>query len=190
MSRFTCQLGDGLDLVLREPSTVRPMHELIVANLDRLRAWEPWAHGEQTVEALRSFTIFQLQEWVQGRNLPTALRIEGQLIGAVGARIDPYAGTAELGYWIDAGHEGRGAVSRGVRAVIDQLFADYDTRRVEIRTSITNHRSRALADRLGFVHEGTLHSALPVGADRHDIAVYGLLKDSRRPDAGASSTPA
>ena len=95
---------------------------------------------------------------------------------AVGARIDTYAGTADLGYWIDAAHEGRGAVTRAVAALTEQLFADYGVSRVEIRASVRNQRSRALAERLEFVHEGTLRAALPVGSQRHDVALYGLLK--------------
>lgn len=47
--------------------------------------------------------------------------------------------------------------------------------RAEIRTSVENRRSRAVAERLGFAHEGTLRSALPVGDRRHDLAVYGLV---------------
>lgn len=178
MSRFTYALGDGYDLTLRELSTVTVMHRLINANLGRLRAWEPWAHGEQTLPALATFTRHQLEEWIQGRSIPAALRLHGEVIGAVGARVDSFAGTGELGYWIDGAFEGRGAVTRAVTGLTHQLFDDYGVSRIEIRTSVSNHRSRALADRVGFVHEGTLRSALQVGGERHDVAVYGLLQDS------------
>ena len=175
---FSMDLGGGVDLVLRESWTVEPLHRLIGRNLDRLRRWEAWAHGEQTEAGLRAFTRHELSEWVDGRGVPAALRVDRELVGAVGARIDGYAGTAALGYWVDADHEGRGLVTRAVTAMVDHLFVDRELSRAEIRTATHNGRSRALAERLGFLHEGTLRAAAPVGAERHDVAVYGLLPDT------------
>ncbi|WP_110182084.1 GNAT family N-acetyltransferase [Nocardioides solisilvae] len=173
--RFRHDLGDGLALRLRDPSTAERMHELTLANLERLREWEEWAHGPQSLEGMRLFTRQQLEGWVAGRALPVVLELEGVLVGAVGARIDPWGGTAEVGYWVDADHEGRGAVGRGAAAVVAELLSRPDVDRVEIRTSTHNLRSRAVAERLGFRHEGTLAAAKRVGAARHDVAVYGRV---------------
>ncbi len=41
MAAFGRDLGDGTTLTLRDLTTVRPLHELVVANADRLRAAEP-----------------------------------------------------------------------------------------------------------------------------------------------------
>jgi ribosomal-protein-serine acetyltransferase len=175
-SPFRIDLGDGLDLVLRERWTVEPLNALIVKNLERLRRWEPWAQPEPNEDALWSFTRSQLLEWVEGRSIPCAIRADGSLVGTAGARIDPYTGTADVGYWVDVDHEGRGVVSRAVSALVDRLFADDGVARVEIRTATQNVRSRAVAERLGFTHEGTLRAAFRVGDVRHDLAVYGLLR--------------
>jgi ribosomal-protein-serine acetyltransferase len=176
--RFCHDLGDGLALVLRGPETAEEMHALTEANLERLRRWEDWAHGPQSLEGMRLFTRQQLEGWVQGRTLPLALALDGALVGAVGARIDPWNRTAEIGYWVDGDHEGRGVVRRGVAAVVEQLAARPDVARLEIRTSAHNQRSRALAQRLGFTLEGTLASAKPVGHERHDVAVHGFVPAS------------
>lgn len=172
---FTMDLGDGLDLALRDESSVEPLHDLVLTNLERLRQWEGWAHGEQSVEAMRWFTRHQLAEWAQGRAIPCVLRLEGVVVGAVGSRVDTSSATADVGFWVDGAHEGRGLVSRATRALVQHLVTDRGVARVEIRTSVDNTRSRALAERLGFTHEGTLRSALPVGDLRHDVALYGLL---------------
>jgi ribosomal-protein-serine acetyltransferase len=96
-------------------------------------------------------------------------------VGGLGAGLDPYHGSADLGYWITADHEGRGILTRPATALLDHVFTDRGIARAEIRTSVENRRSRAAAERLGFAHEGTLRSALPVGDRRHDLAVYGLV---------------
>ncbi len=175
---FTRDLGDGVALALRDLSTVERMHDLTVKNLDRLRRWEPWAQAEPDVDGLREFTRARMTAWVEGRSIPCIILVDGVMVGSVGATINHYSQTVELGYWIDADHEGRGAVSRAVAALLDEVFEDRAVRRAEIRTGAENTRSRALAERLGFVHEGTLRAAMPVGEVRQDVAVYGLLADS------------
>lgn len=175
MARFMIDLGSGDALVLREAWTVPMLHALIEKNLDRLREWEPWAQGEQTESGLEAFTIHELHQWVEGRSLPAAILHDGQVVGSVGARIDPYAGTADVGYWIDIDAEGRGLVTRATAALIEHLHADLGIRRVEIRAATNNTRSRSVAERLGFALEGTLRAAQVVGDRTNDIALYALI---------------
>ena len=48
--------------------------------------------------------------------------------------------------------------------------------RVEIRMDVENARSRAVAERLGFRYEGTLHQAYRIEGERYsDDAVYAML---------------
>ncbi|WP_370248454.1 GNAT family N-acetyltransferase [Nocardioides sp.] len=168
-------LGDGAALGLRDLATVRPVHELTLRNLDRLRRWEGWAHGEQTIEGGRAFTRVGVQDWIDGRRLPLVILQDGVIVGAIGATLDRLLGTAAIGYWIDADAEGRGLVTRAAHRVLDRLRPDPEIVRAEIRASVDNRRSRAVAERLGFALEGVLRSATPVGEERHDVAVYGLL---------------
>jgi len=175
---FTHDLGDGLGLALREEWTVEPLHQLILENLDHLRPWEPWAHGEQSVDGFRIYTRGALTDWIEGRSLPAVILQDGAPIGVAGATIDAYLATAQLGYWIAARHQGRGAVTRAVAAILDHLSTTRAIQRTEIRTAVRNRRSRAVAERLGFTHEDTLRSALPIGDHRDDLAVYGLSPGS------------
>ena len=175
MARFAIDLGDGDGIVLRESWTVTPLHELIEKNLDRLREWEPWAQGEQTQAGLASFTAFEMHQWVEGKSLPAAIVSDGRVVGSVGARIDGYARIADVGYWIDKDAEGRGLVTRAVRALIEHLHTDRGIRRIEIRAAVDNVRSRAVAERLGFTLERVLRSAQVVGDQVNDVALYALI---------------
>ena len=171
---FVRDLGDGLTLALRTPDVGRSLRPVIAANIERLRLWEPWAHHFHADEADDGYDREQLRRFVDGTALPTVVHCDGAAVGAVSAQIDRYTGTAELGYWLDAGAEGAGIARRACRSLIDDLFADR-VERIEIRTAAHNARSIRLAERLGFEREGTLRSALPVGGHRHDVAVFGLL---------------
>ena len=127
-------------------------------------------------EAVRAYTRIQLAAFAEGRSLPLSILQDGVIVGSIGARIDLQRDSAELGYWIDEAAEGRGPVTRAGDAVVDHLAAERGVRRFEIRTAVHNTRSRAVAERAGFVLEGVLRGAFRVGDERHDVAVYGLVR--------------
>jgi ribosomal-protein-serine acetyltransferase len=168
-------LGGGGALALRDAASVGPMHRLTAANLTRLRHWEDWAFAELHEDATRASTRIQLAAFAVGRALPLAILQDGAYVGSLGVRIDLQRETAELGYWIDEAFEGRGLVTRGVRAVVEHLAAERGIHRFEIRTAVHNVRSRAVAERAGFRLEGVLTGAFRVGSDRFDAALYGLV---------------
>lgn len=174
---FGHDLGDGLSLTLRDLSTVDDVLALVRRNLDRLRAGEPWAWDEQTAADTAWTTEQLLAKYSLDRAVPCVIRRDGAIVGAASLSLDANLGTASLGYWIDAEHEGRGIVRRAAGRLL-QVAAERGSRRVEIRTATDNVRSRALAERLGFTIEGVLRSAMPLGPRRVDVAVYGLVLPS------------
>ena len=174
---FSIDLGNGAEMVLRDRSTDIAVHKLINANLDHLREWEPWAHTDQTILTVASFGTYLLNQWVRGEAVPCIIRQDGQVAGATTARINLYEKSATLGYWLGEEFEGRGLVTRAVSALLDTLFKEYDIARAIIETSVMNKRSRAIAERLGFTHEGTLRGAQAYPGERRDLVVYGLLSE-------------
>lgn len=58
---------------------------------------------------------------------------------------------------------------------IRHVFDDLGYRRLEWTCTAENSRSRAAADRLGFVYEGTLRQGLLVKGRPRDICVYSML---------------
>ena len=80
----------------------------------------------------------------------------------------------DIGYWIDGEYEGRGITSRAARALISSVFDELGLTRMELRTSVDNKRSRALAERLGFSFEGVLPGGLRFSHRADDVAMYGV----------------
>ena len=98
------------------------------------------------------------------------------MIGAAGfAGIDWVARATSVGYWLSEEHQGRGLMTRAVKALVDHAFGELELHRVEIQAAADNLRSRAIPERLGFQEEGTLREAERVGGRYHDLVVYGLL---------------
>lgn len=176
---FAHPCADDVELVLRELSTTVEMYELVAANLHRLRRWERWAQPEPTLPGTFEYTRRRLDDFTRGQALPCAIRVGGALVGAVELSIDAATSTGEIGCWVAAGAEGRGVARSACDAVLEHAFGAAHLTRVEARISTANVRSRRLAEHLGFTLEGTLRSAHVFGAERHDLAVYGLLAEDR-----------
>ncbi|HSR22256.1 MAG TPA: GNAT family protein, partial [Candidatus Eisenbacteria bacterium] len=70
---------------------------------------------------------------------------------------------------------------RSTRALVTAAFRERGLVRVELRTAVDNMRSRALAERLGFAHEGIQRAAQVFTDRRVDMALYAALAREWRP---------
>ncbi|GAA2134980.1 GNAT family protein [Kitasatospora kazusensis] len=178
---FSFPLGDGAVLLPRTPDLLDAYQELLAANQERLARWEPWAVELPTPEATGANVRESARGWLAGEQVPTVIAVaaEGgwQLAGSVGLRINAYRRSADIGYWIDEAHEGRGLVRRAVTALLDHAFGPLGLERVALQTEVANLRSRALATRLGFAEEGVQRGAIAFPAERRDEVTYGILAE-------------
>jgi RimJ/RimL family protein N-acetyltransferase len=94
------------------------------------------------------------------------------LIGSCGLhRRRPDPTVLEIGYWIDASHEGQGYIADAVSMLVDVAFRHPEIQAVLIAADATNERSRRVAARAGFVEIATestpadLHSRASSGVD-------------------------
>jgi ribosomal-protein-serine acetyltransferase len=173
---FQLDVDDEVALVLAEERHAHAMTDLILRNQARLARWEPWAEQPATVEGTRAYIRAALDDFVRGRQISTIIALEGgrRFVGRCGMRVNPYAGSGDIGYWIDRDYEGRGITSRAARALVTSAFDELGLAKMELRTSVANTRSRALAERLGFSFEGVLPGALQFANRADDVALYGV----------------
>jgi ribosomal-protein-serine acetyltransferase len=173
---FQLAVDDDIALVLAEERHAEVMTDLIVRNQARLARWEPWAEQPATLDSTRAYIRAALEDFLRGRQISTIIAVDGgrRFIGRCGMRINPYASSGDIGYWIDGEYEGRGITSRSARALVHSVFTELGLSKVELRTSIANQRSRAVADRLGFVYEGVLPAGLRFANRSDDVALYGV----------------
>jgi len=173
---FQLPVDDEITLVLAEDRHARVMTDLIVRNQKRLARWEPWAEQPATLEGTRAYIRAALDDFVRGRQISTIIAVDGgrQFVGRCGMRINPQLGSGDIGYWIDGEYEGRGITSRSARALIASVFEELGLSKVDLRTSVGNERSRAVAERLGFSFEGVLPRGLQFLNRADDVALYAV----------------
>jgi RimJ/RimL family protein N-acetyltransferase len=111
---------------------------------------------------------------------PLHVDVPTRLVGSVGLhRTDWAVPRTEVGYWLRSTATGRGYATEGVLALTQWALADLGATRVELVTDERNAASRAVAERCGFVLEGTHRNVMhgPQGGLRHSC-VYARLPDA------------
>jgi ribosomal-protein-serine acetyltransferase len=159
------------------------LHALIESNRARLARWIQWAH-EQTLQDTRAFIGRARAMEQDGSGHSRAIvrsgsnsgSGSGHLAGVVGITVDRANRSAAIGYWLDEDSGGKGVMTAGVAAVVEDGFYRYRLVRVEIRADVRNRASRAIPERLGFQLEGVMRQSYHVAGERFsDDAVYSLL---------------
>jgi ribosomal-protein-serine acetyltransferase len=175
---FSLPVREGVSLVLAEPRHAKEIADLIARNFDRLVQYEPWGDTPPDTATMRERIQERAEAFAQGRGVRTYIRVPEQFIGACGLRINPAAGSGEVGFFVDRDYEGRGLVSACVRVLVGLAFREYGLERVTLKTHAENDRARKLAERLGFSWEGTARRAIHFGDCRYeDEATYAVLAD-------------
>lgn len=181
-------VDEELQLVLLEPHHAAAFFAVVDANREHLRPWMIWIDGEKTVQDSLAFIHKNLEDIASERGMALALRYRGQLVGTIGAHGKKHdIKSCDIGYWLAQDMQGRGIVTRAVKAFIQMLFDDDGFQRLTIRCATHNTRSRAVAERLGFTQEGILRRIALVPGDTPqdppkliDLAMYALLDDEYR----------
>lgn len=168
-------LPGGYRLRAFEESDADELHALVERNREDLARWLSWAQ-RPSVESTREHIARALGAEREGRRVERAIVLDGSLVGDVGLYVDHENACGGIGYWLDLDHRGRGVMTAAVRALVLHGFEELQLHRVEIRTDVLNHASRAVAERLGCQLEGVLRESYRIGEDRYsDDAVYSIL---------------
>lgn len=173
--------GRTLELRPLQLRDARPLFALVDANRDRLRRWLPWPDANRSVQDSRAYILRVRAQARAGMALPFGLWWKDELVGvAAFVWLDPANQSGAIGYWLAREAEGHGLMTAAVSALVRHGFYALQLNRVEIRAGVRNRRSRAIPERLGFRHEGTLRQAERLAGRFVDHAVYGMLAEEWR----------
>ena len=88
----------------------------------------------------------------------------------------------ELSYQLyDQRHAGHGYTTEAVQLLVDYLFGAKKQHRIHLVIVPGNTASRRVAEKCGFVLEGTARGAFFNGGRNHDVLLYSLLRTDARP---------
>ena len=169
------QITDHSYLRLLEEADADELHRLIEANRAYLARWLSWAAG-QTFEDTLDFIRGTRSQANENEGFQTAIVTGKGIVGVIGyVSLDWGNRSTRVGYWLDEGQQGRGAMTAAVRLLVDHALTVWQLNRVEIIVATGNRRSRAIPERLGFCEEGTLRQFQLVGGRYLDCVSYSML---------------
>jgi RimJ/RimL family protein N-acetyltransferase len=143
------------------------LNTAVLASLDELRPWMPWAVKAPTVEENETFARRAHAKFLTREDMALFLLLKetNTIIGGSGLhRMDWSVPRFEIGYWLRTGYTGQGYMTEAVTAIADFAFNTLGAKRVEIHCDANNVKSAAIPRRLGFTLEGTLRNT-----DRHHL---------------------
>jgi ribosomal-protein-alanine N-acetyltransferase len=108
--------------------------------------------------------------------LPFMITYDEQLVGqlTVNNVVRGALRSAQIGYWVDRGHAGRGIVTTATALATDHCFGPVGLHRVEVAIRPENAPSRRVVAKLGFREEGYLVRYLDIDGAWRDHVTYAL----------------
>ena len=144
-------------------------------DLARLREHLPWPEVTRTPDGAAEW-LGRYERHEDGRVDVGGVWTGDVLVGgALLHHHDPEAAVVEIGCWLTAAAEGGGVAAAACRVLIGLARAELGAERVDWHSTTANTRSRRLAERLGFQHEGTLRSNYVLRGERLDTDVLSLV---------------
>lgn len=182
---FAYTLDNGLQLELIAPRHAEALFALVDANRRHLRRWHPWVDTTRSpADSKNAIDGMRCAHFETGC-FHTVIRQRGALVGMAGFNdINPSNRYGALGYWLAEDAQGQGIMTRVCRVFIDHGFEVLELNRIEIRCAEANHRSRAVAERLGFSLDGVLRDREWLCDRFVNHAIYGLHADAWSYDGG------
>jgi RimJ/RimL family protein N-acetyltransferase len=103
---------------------------------------------------------------------------DGSFLGlALAFAIDREGRELELGYTVVRAARGLGVGSEALRLLTDWAMRELDPLRIQLQISADNSGSKRVAERAGYVYEGTLRSVHFKQGIRQDMEVWSRLPD-------------
>lgn len=160
------------------------MNEIVAGCRDPLVRRFTRITDDYTVADARAFVDGAPERRASGLSLelaiagPDGARLAG-MIGLVRDRYD--VERAEVGYWVAPWARGAGAASRSLTLISRWAVREVGFARLDLVAALSNPASIRVAERGGFVREGTARRSWYRGGGREDMAVFSLVREDLDP---------
>ncbi len=175
------------DLLLLQPYSFFHAEILLKAlqeNQSRLQDDFPARVGESPAKAaVERFIEQKYIEWQRGEAFCFGIWHKGEYIGEISLKYaDQNIPCGEFSYFVLREYEGKGHITSSVQLLLPFAFDRLQLRKLQIRCSSDNVRSRHVAVRSGFVLEGILRDMFLCADDKtlRDMYCYGMTANDYR----------
>jgi RimJ/RimL family protein N-acetyltransferase len=170
-------------LVLRafELTDTTELSDAIAENLAHLRPWLEWVReGPRTLDAMLDLVRRMRGRFDLGDAFSYVIcdKQSGAMIGGCVLTPHPAEASGTIGYWLAETKTGHGLGTEAAAALVRVAFEVDHLELLEIHSVSANERSARVAERLGFVHDGTLRARLrSADGSREDRDSWSMLRE-------------
>jgi RimJ/RimL family protein N-acetyltransferase len=152
----------------------------IQESVEHNRPWMLWYDSHRTVDDTLAYLRRTQAQYILREGFEMGVfSHSGRYLGGSGLHVRNWSiPFFEIGYWIRQSEEGKGYVTESARLLTRCAFETLGADRVTIQCDARNVRSAAVAERLGYVFEGTArHAGRGTSGELTDILTYSLLRE-------------
>lgn len=159
--------------------------ELRAQNLDWLGPWESTRPPDSSGRSpgYRSLTRDLIHQGKEGRALPFVVTYDDVMVGQLTVSSITWGSArwAQMGYWIDRGHAGRGIIPTAVAMACDHCFTAMRLHRIEIAIRPENVASLRVVEKLGFTLIGLAPRYLHINGMWRDHQLFAMTVEEVPP---------
>ena len=177
MKNVVINVDENIKLKSWQPDSAAELFALVDKNRDYLLPWFPWVPFIKEVKNSQDFINSSLKEMENNLGLELGIWYQDKLVGCIGLHdFNLTNKRASIGYWLDKDHQGKGIMTKSVKALINFCFSELNLNRLAILTSTINSHSYSIAERLGFKKEGIIRQYEFINDHFSDCYQYSFLK--------------
>lgn len=174
---FSYKVGEQIEIQLFQQHQKEELFELVNRNRSHLRQWLLWVDNRNSVEDFEPIISMWLDNYASQNGFDAGIRDNGALVGMIGLHsIDWKNRSTSIGYFLAEEAQGKGIITKCVKALMGYIFQELDLHRIEIQCAKNNVRSIAIPIRLGFVQEGIKRDGQWLYDHYEDIVTFSYLK--------------
>ncbi len=178
MLKFPHPIHADLRLLAPHADQARELFALIQNNLNHLQQWLSWPTLMKTPLDVAIFLNTAARHNRAGTALILLLQYQGKICGVLSYNdFQAHDCSANIGYWLDAAHQGRGIISSALPVLMRHGFQDLGLNQVFIRVAEGNDKSAAVAKRLGFQWTHTQQDAETLHQQAINHHVYVMRRE-------------
>jgi ribosomal-protein-serine acetyltransferase len=151
---------------------------LINSERDYLGKWLPFVALTKEITDTEQFIKSIIEAPDEKREYVFTIRRDNKFIGLIGFKdTDRSNAKTEIGYWLSETYQKQGIITNAVKELCNFAFNTLNINRVVIKCAKENIPSINVANRLGFVYEGTERDGeILTGGIYTDLKIFSMLK--------------
>jgi ribosomal-protein-serine acetyltransferase len=169
-------VDDEITIKIREKDAAEATFALVNSSREYLRKYLPWVDKTLSVADCEDFIQICIDRFEKRENAGYGIYYKSELVGMVSfVSFSKSNHACEIGYWLGEQFQGKGIMTRAVKALVGDAFNDIGMHRLVIRAAIDNKSSWSIAERLGFRNEGIRYGDEMVHGKYLDSYAFSLI---------------